>query len=61
MVEKKDLTAANPDSYSRIIMRLTIASVGVPIQEVVSGEDGGTCLSKKKIRDAMASPSSLGT
>lgn len=54
IVEKKDVTAANPDSYSRILMRITIASVGVPIRDVVSDEDGGTCLSKE-IRDAMAS------
>lgn len=54
MVEKKDVTAANPDSCSRILTWITIVSVGLPIRDVVSGEDGGTCLSKE-IRDEMAS------
>lgn len=54
MVEQKDVTAANPDLYSRILMQIIIASVGVPIRDVVSGEDGRTCLSKE-IRDSMAS------
>lgn len=44
MVEKNDVTAANLDSYSRILMQIRIASVGVPIRDMVSGEDGGTCL-----------------
>lgn len=54
MAEKKDVTATNPDSYSRILMWITKVSVGVPIWDVVSGEEGGTCLSKE-IRDAIAS------
>lgn len=54
MVEKKDVTVANPDSYSRILMQITIASVGGPIRDVASGEDGRAFLSKK-IRDSVAS------
>lgn len=33
MVGKKDLTAASPDSYSRVLMQITIASVGAPIRD----------------------------
>lgn len=51
---EKDVTAANPDSYSRVHMRITTASVGVPIRDVVTGKDGAVCLSKI-IRDAMIS------
>lgn len=51
---KKDITAANHDSYSRVHTRIITASVGVPIRDVVTGEDGAICLSEI-IRDAMIS------
>lgn len=47
---EKDVTAANHDSNSRI----TTASVGVPIRDVVTGEDGAVCLSEI-VHDAMIS------
>lgn len=51
---EKDVTAANPESYPRVHMRITTASIGVPIRDVVTGEDSAVCLSEI-IRDAMLS------
>lgn len=48
MDREKDVTAANPEAHS---MRITTVSVGVPIRDMVTGED---CLSGI-IRDAMLS------
>lgn len=51
---EKDIIAVNPELYPRIYMRITTVSVGVPIRDVVTGEDSAVCL-LEIIRDAMLS------